>query len=206
MPGEGTRSLFASQSEDEISYEIGLISTDFDSVERLYNNINNAKYSLSPVGKVETKDAFVARLFSNSGVFLSISSGGEEVGVAYAIDIVPGYSANFNFIFWDRRTKGRQKLVLAILRWLSNEFLIRRFEIHYHALAFYALGRIYRIGAFYEGTKRKAWRYEDKIIDLHIFSILTSELTNEVLSKGYIPRKPTETRWYKQLTHTNRRD
>jgi hypothetical protein len=201
-PTEDTRSSFGSvplqiASEDGETYSVNLTKTDLDYVEQFYNNLTQVGESLSPVGKIESKGDFVGRFFHTNAVFLSVKSGEDEVGVAYVTNIIPSYSADFNFLFWDRRTKGRQKLVLSIMEWFAEEFMIRRFELRCHALAFYALHRIYKIGAFYEGTKRKAWRYEDKIIDLHIFSILATEIDED---STFIPRTPSQRKWYSRLT------
>lgn len=201
-PAEGTPSSFGDLpleviSEDDLVYSVDLINMNHDYVIGLHDAFLQAKETFSPVGKLEDRTAFISRLVRKDGVFLSIKLNGFEVGVAYVTDIIPGYSANFNFLFWDRRTKGRQKLILRILRWLSDEFLIHRFELRCHALAYYAIHRLYKLGAFYEGTKRKAWRYEDKVIDLHIFSILSSEIGED---DSFIHRTPAQRKWYGKLT------
>jgi hypothetical protein len=180
------------RSEDGEEYMMRLHPTDLASVEGLFNHFEQIGEGLNNNGLREGMLEFASRVVSDRCIVLRVTNTIGDVGVVLVNDLVPGISATFNYLFWDRKTSGRHRVILAGMKWFAREFRVRRFELRCHALATFALARLYHLGAFYEGRKRKAWWYQDKMVDLYIFSILASELTEE----NSIKRSSKEKAWF----------
>jgi RimJ/RimL family protein N-acetyltransferase len=100
----------------------------------------------------------------------------DSVGIIYITDIRPS-SAVAHFSFWDRRLKGRENLIRAMLRWGFDQFGFHRIEARVGLYAAPWVSRaIERVGFKKEGRLREAVQYKGEWFDMNVYSILEHEV------------------------------
>lgn len=99
------------------------------------------------------------------------------VGVFYMTRITPGADADVHYSFFDRRQKGRVKLVRTMLKYVFERYQLRRVtaEIPYFA-SWITRNFTESIGFVKEGRKRKAIWFNDDWFDIGIYGILREEV------------------------------
>lgn len=102
------------------------------------------------------------------------------VGVFYMTDIMPS-EALVHYTFFDRRHKGREKLVKEMLKYVFNTYKFQRLAVE---IPLYTISKhknqntirfIVNCGFFYEGKKRKAAHYRGDWYDINMYGILRTE-------------------------------
>lgn len=116
----------------------------------------------SPDGSVES-----------NGLFWVVD---DFVGILYMTDIVPGADANVHYSFFDRRQKGRAKLVREMLKFAFDKYKFRRLSAHVPMYAIHGMmGFLESIGFKSEGRKSKGAFYRGEWWDVNLFGILAEE-------------------------------
>lgn len=107
------------------------------------------------------------------GVFWVID---DFVGVFYLTNIYPD-EADAHFAFFDRRFKGRDKLVKEMMKYTFSTYKFHRISAH---LATYIGKNVMRfvsaIGFSLEGKRREAVEYHGKKFDMLMYGILATEV------------------------------
>lgn len=102
------------------------------------------------------------------------------VGVFYMTDIMPS-EALVHYTFFDRRHKGRQQLVKAMMKYVFEKYKFQRLSVE---IPLYTISKhrnqntirfILDCGFFYEGKKRKAAYYRGDWYDINMYGILRTE-------------------------------
>lgn len=100
----------------------------------------------------------------------------DDVGIFFLNEIRPLQSASAHMVFWDRRFKGREELCRAMLRYVFDQYKLRRIQVEVPLYANSTLQTMERIGFVKEGRKRKAIKYKGEWFDVNLYSILPEEL------------------------------
>ena len=120
---------------------------------------------------------------SLNGLFWAIADDAELnnlVGVFYMSDIMEN-DALVHYTFFDRRHKGRQPLVKAMLKYVFSKYRFQRMSVE---IPLYTISKhknqntirfILDCGFFYEGKKRKAAHYRGDWYDVNMYGILRAE-------------------------------
>ena len=110
----------------------------------------------------------------------------DDVGILYLTNISIGNDALAHFNFWDRRIKGRERLIRGMMWYVMNEFNLHRVGIEVGMFAAPWLpSAVERIGFTKEGRKREAiWHVpkgadEGQWFDSIIYSMLRHEVNED---------------------------
>lgn len=190
---------FMVESEDGESYELSLFQSP-ELVPRLWDSVKD-RSTVIPDAMREDIRAFYALVLAPSTVILSV----EDIGVIMVTDLIPGYNATLDFVFWDKKSSGRQRVVLAAARWFTEVFKLHRLNMRVPGYAHSTLHRLYRLGAKMEGICREAVIHNERWFDLYLFGILSSEFTDEVVENAQLVRAEKEGRWYRARRRTSRK-
>jgi RimJ/RimL family protein N-acetyltransferase len=132
-------------------------------------------------GAVGTMENFLSRFLVEN-----LSGDIEPAGLIWVIDDFVGIvymnnisleEADVHYSFFDRRHKGRETLVSAMLKYAFNKYRFTRLNAQIPAYA--GLGpRIFaeRCGFRLEGRKRKAVWYKGEKFDVYLYGILAEEV------------------------------
>lgn len=178
-------------SEDEKEYVTDLWRpTSFD-LERTWMEYSKYRVLFSDI-TVNDFQTFFGMVMAPGTVVLDIKHQGETVGLLYATELRVGTSALGHYVFWDRRTAGRQRLILTLLRTGMKELALHRIAMSIPIYAYHALRRVYKMGLRIEGRRREGILYEGKWQDIIEFSVLQTELTEERARAGRLPGNSPE--------------
>lgn len=180
-------------------FEVRLFNCAHQNVEALWQVCREYKVML-PDSVREDYSAFLSVLMAPSTVVVTLGN----VGIAYATSVVPTESAMVHYLFWDKKQRNRQKLLLRCINWLMLEFALHRVNISIPRFASAALHRVKCMGFKLEGIMREALLHNGRWADCFIFGVLASELTPEVLESGYIKRSIAESEWFGALNDDER--
>jgi hypothetical protein len=100
-------------------------------------------------------------------------------GFMYAKNIQHGLKAEVHFCFWDKKLSIHAELVKDCLLWLFLQFDLQRVETQVAEYA-RAVRRFIteKLGFVYEGTRRNYVYHKNRLIDMHMYSILREEALN----------------------------
>jgi hypothetical protein len=191
---------FGVLSEDEKLYKVDLWRPNVDDLRIVWDQYSRYKVLFSDV-VLRDFNHFTAVVLSRSTVVLEVSCERKRIGLLYATDITMNGSALVHFIFWDRKTKGRQRLILAVLQWGMDELELHKVNMTVPVYAYAALHRIHKMGIRIEGRRLEAILFDGKWRDVLEFGILRSELTDEVITAATLPRLDHELRWHGLLNN-----
>lgn len=192
---EKTLLTFEIESEDGKTYSVQPWQPDVQTVLDTWEKFSKYRIIFSDV-QVDDPQKFLAMMMNPGSVVLEISCEGKEVGMYYLTGISPLTSAYVHYAFWDRKSSGRQRLVLTIARRVMDELDLHRVTISVPIYAYAALNRIQRMGLRIEGRRREAILHQGRWADKLEFGTLREELTDEALEAGRIPREEHEENWY----------
>ena len=104
----------------------------------------------------------------------------EDGGFVMVKNLYKGQKAEFHACFWDKHLSSRQDLLRQFVGWLFLEFELERLETYVatYARAVYRF-LTKRLGFHEEGIMRQAWRHKGMLHDMHILSILRTEVNLE---------------------------
>lgn len=100
------------------------------------------------------------------------------VGIFYITDIRTDLSdAEVHYSFFDKRQRGREKLVKAMIKYVFDRYKFERLTAEIPNY----IGQIPRhfalnVGFYFEGKKRKAAKYKGEKFDVSLYGILPSEV------------------------------
>lgn len=100
------------------------------------------------------------------------------VGVFYMTRIEVGKDALVHYSFFDRRHKGRHRLVYEMLKYVFKRYEFNRLSVEIpmyvteHTFKF-----VERIGFRVEGRKRKAALFDNALFDVKLFGLLRSDIS-----------------------------
>lgn len=112
--------------------------------------------------------------YTSSGLFWVVD---DFIGVFYITDIRFDMSdALVHYSFFDRRQKGRVKLVKEMVKYVFNKYKFERLSAEMPNYALPASRHfVVDCGFVYEGKKRKAASYKGDKFDVNLYGILPSE-------------------------------
>lgn len=101
----------------------------------------------------------------------------EDGGFITLKHVLRGQKAEFHACFWDKHLSSRTDLLKSLLAWMFMELELERVETFVATYA-RAVHRFLtkRLGFHEEGVMRQAWRHKGMLHDMHILSILRSEV------------------------------
>ena len=102
----------------------------------------------------------------------------DDVGILYLTHIVPGLSATAHFSFWDRRLRGREKLIYEMIKLAFEHYGFQRIETRVALYANPVLGAVERIGFVKEGRARKAVKRNGEWYDVNLYAMIKEEVLN----------------------------
>lgn len=182
-------------SEDGKTYTVRPFRLSRESVHELWKTFQKHSTLLEDHYRGNL-DIFLNYVMDPSVIILEVLEEGEEVvGVFYADEIKPKSDAKVHYVFFDKRTKGRQKLFLNVLKYFMVSFQLPRVSIEAPTFAYAALNRIRSLGFWLEGRKRKAALYDGKWCDKLQFSVLYEDLTEENLERATLDPERMRGRW-----------
>lgn len=99
-----------------------------------------------------------------------------NIGLIYLTNIVPGFTANFHVIFWDKRFgANRREIVRNVLATAFSEFFLTRITaLVPETNVPLAYTELKKIGFKHEGVMRKGWR-EVVDVDCVVYGLLKTE-------------------------------
>lgn len=99
----------------------------------------------------------------------------DDVGILFLteVDEVQGEA---HFTFWDRRLKGRENLIIEMVRYVFMHYKIHRIETRVALYATPIMLAVERMGFKAEGRLRDAILYEGEWFDVNVYSILSHEV------------------------------
>jgi len=103
----------------------------------------------------------------------------DDVGILYLTDLTE-VSAQAHFTFWDRRIRGRETLMRAMLEFGFKEFGFHRITCMIPLYSARWLSRtVEKAGFVKEGRAREVARYKGQWFDAIIYSVLRHEVLGE---------------------------
>lgn len=117
-------------------------------------------------------ESFIRRLLAKDTIVIET-----EGGIILLEKIEIGMSAEFHATFWDHKLSPRKEELKQILLWGFLTFNLERVETTVASYA-RAVKRFLkdRLGFVYEGTLRNAFRNQNELHNLEIYSILRDEV------------------------------
>jgi RimJ/RimL family protein N-acetyltransferase len=101
----------------------------------------------------------------------------DDVGILYLAEIKPGQSAQAHFTFWDRRLRGREKLIREACRHVMDELQLHRITVEIPLYATPTMKFVENnLGFKKEGRMREAVLYNGDWFDVNLYSILDHEV------------------------------
>jgi len=121
------------------------------------------------------------------GIFVDMDAGGavhgrglawevDDVGLLYLTDIRPEFEAVAHFTFWDRRFRGRERLIRTGLQLAFSHLGFHRIVAEVPLYAQSTIRAVERVGFVKEGRKREAVKYKGEWFDTLLYSILERDL------------------------------
>lgn len=178
-------------SEDNKEYLIEAFEASFDNVKDLWEKFNKFDKLFCDQLRGDFRK-FTETILSANTIILKVS----DIGVVYVTDLIPGDSAQGHFLFWDRKSAGRHRIILAALQWVMDNFDLHRVSIEVPRHAYNALHRLYKIGFRVEGVLKKAQLFEGERYDIFLFGVLRDEITDQALQEGHLERTESERGWF----------
>lgn len=176
-------------SEDGIRYRVSLWAPDQYELQAVWMQYSKYRVLFSDI-TVNDFTTFFDMVMSRACVVFAIDQLDVEpvmrVGLLYATEIRLGSSALGHYVFWDRHTAGRQRLILEMLRLGMQELGLHRMNVTIPLYAYSALRRVSRMGFRIEGRRKEAILHKGKWHDVLEFGALLTELTDEVVQRGWI--------------------
>lgn len=100
----------------------------------------------------------------------------DDVGILRLSDIKPGYEAKAHFTFWDRRFRGRARLLLIMTEYVFRKFGFHRIVVEVPLYAENTMNLVEGLGFVKEGRKRSAVRYKGEWFDMNMYAMLEDEV------------------------------
>lgn len=128
----------------------------------------------------DNPEAFI-RAFVNIDQYGDVHPNGlvwevDDVGILALTDIVPQNTAKAHFTFWDRRIRGREGLIRAMLKYVFEQLGLHRIVVEIPLYAVAAMAAVERMGFRKEGRMREAVLYRGEWFDVNLYSILDREV------------------------------
>jgi len=112
----------------------------------------------------------------SNGLFWKVD---DFVGLLSINNIKPGIDGWTHFSFFDRRVRGREPLVRALMKEVFKVYKFRRLSIEIPDFSLpYLRDFISNVGFKKEGTRRKVFSYKGRMIDSLLYGILQEEVLN----------------------------
>ena len=149
----------------------------FDSIPGLFDDYSRGDFKL-----------FESRLKAPDALWFETEDGN---GVLYATSIMVGLSGIGHFVFFDRRLKGREGLVMSVLRYVMAGADLKKMNVYLPAYAGSARHFLDRLGFKHEGCLRR-WSYsKNRLYDMHLYGI-TFEEAFDGSAESFTRREPGE--------------
>src|SRR5215472_5086698 len=123
-----------------------------------------------------TFEAFREGMMSPANQFYEFVRDDEVIGLAAATNVRPRLDCNIHIVMFDRRLRGREKVMLDALRDFALRAKLRRITAVLPEDNKTAIKLALRLGFMHEGTMRKAHLRDGIYRDFLIFGILGEEL------------------------------
>jgi len=186
-------------SEDNETYYLEPFQATKESLDYLWEKAGKYSFLFSDITR-EDRKRFDIAVLSPATIILTVyqktDPGRRAVGVVLADSIKPEWDAKIHYLFWDKRQKGRQRVLLVALKWLMKEFMLKRVTAEIMQYAYSALRRAKKIGFMLEGRKRAGTIWNGNYADVFLFGLLTDEITEESIKNAFIKRTPEEASWF----------
>lgn len=178
-------------SEDGKDYVLEVFEASFANMQELWDKFNKLDKVFCDQLKGDFR-SFTKFILSVNTIILKVG----DIGIVYITDLIPGDSAQGHFLFWDRVSAGRHRVILASLQWVMDHFDLYRVGMEVPRHAYNALHRIYKIGFRVEGILRGAQLFDHVRHDIFLFGVLRDEITGQALEDGHLERTESERGWF----------
>ena len=122
---------------------------------------------------------FIAQRPDGSVIALGLIFEVDDVGIVYLTNISPGFQAQAHLAFWDRKLKGRDKLVKKLLDFGFNFLKLHRIYVEIPMYAVPVMPWLEKkLGFVNEGRLREATIYFGQWYDVNLYSMLAGELNH----------------------------
>ncbi len=121
-------------------------------------------------------DAFVAVQADGSVKSRGIIWLVDDVGILFINGIIPHYEAQAHFTFWDKKIRGRENLILKMLKYLFEEYKFHRIVVQVPLYAPPVMRFVERLGFTKEGRKREATLRDGEWFDVNLYSMIEHEV------------------------------
>ncbi len=130
-------------------------------------------------GKVEP---FLDVLLAANAIVAEIYDVEEELplGSMMLNRVLLGFDALAHFTLWNSRARGKEPLFLEMMRMWMGEFELQRLSVEVLGSSSGVIRMIKRLGFQHEGTRREGSIHKGAWVDLEMFGILESELTDKL--------------------------
>ena len=103
------------------------------------------------------------------------------VGILYMHRVIPHFDGVAHFAYWDKVGRGREPLMLDTLRYMMEQYDLRRVSVEVPAYQQGTIRIIKRLGFQEEGIRREGVIYKGEWVDQILFGILRADIiTTEV--------------------------
>lgn len=113
----------------------------------------------------------------------------DDVGVFTLNNIVEGHSAQFHYVFWDMRFRGRENLCRSMLKYVMDKYQFHKLWTEIPVVATSSLQAADRVGLIREGRKRQEIPYKGVWADVNLYGVLRTDLDLPLPTGGNPPVK-----------------
>lgn len=124
----------------------------------------------------KSRDQMLRSITNPSAYWIELWRDGRLEGVASINEIVPGIDARIHPIFFDRHVQSKVAVSKALLKWVFNEFNLRRLTAAVPAIYFSTIRLAQICGFQNEGMRRGVYPIGGRWVDERILGLLASEI------------------------------
>ena len=117
------------------------------------------------------QEAFVRGLLAPDTLFFAL----DDAGVIYLTEIIPGFSAKFNVMFWDQKLRGKEGKCSELLDWAFQYLNLHRVWTAFPAFAKAHRKFVDRLGFLREGYLRDAYPCLGVLYDVYVYAMLKGD-------------------------------
>jgi RimJ/RimL family protein N-acetyltransferase len=146
----------------------------YEDVYKLWDRFRNVPAIFDDFTRADI-DRFTRLLTNPATLWLETDDGN---GILYLTDIMPGLSAYAHFVFWDRKLRGREALIISTLKWAFITLNLIKINAWIPDFAKAAIHFAEKLGFMHEGVLRR-WSFsQGKPYDKVALGITREEALN----------------------------
>jgi len=122
---------------------------------------------------LRTPEAFAALYMARGSMFFEI---GDFEGVFWLVNVALGHKAVGHIVLWAEKWKGKYQLAKEVIHEIFRLLNLQRLEAFIPTLNEKACKYAEKLGFTLEGVLRRFDRYDERYVDIAVYSLLKEEL------------------------------